>query len=86
MRIGIYILDLNGVLFLRKMLIKEFTDDNFDIWFDSGLSWRCSMPKNNYIVCHRFTVDNHGKKMSKSLGSVIDPANVVDRYGVDVLR
>ena len=33
-----------------------------------------------------FTVDENGHKMSKSLGNGIDPAEVMDKYGADVLR
>ncbi len=33
-----------------------------------------------------FTVDENGRKMSKSIGNVIDPNEVCDKYGADVLR
>jgi isoleucyl-tRNA synthetase len=38
------------------------------------------------VLTHGFTIDDKGKKMSKSLGNVIDPNDVVKRYGADVLR
>jgi len=38
------------------------------------------------VLTHGFTVDEAGKKMSKSLGNVVDPQIVVMRYGADVLR
>ncbi|MFH1387427.1 MAG: isoleucine--tRNA ligase [bacterium] len=38
------------------------------------------------VLTHGFTIDDKGKKMSKSLGNVIDPQEVVKRYGADVLR
>lgn len=38
------------------------------------------------VLTHGFTVDEAGKKMSKSLGNVIDPQDVRDSYGADVLR
>src|SRR3989344_3317467 len=40
----------------------------------------------NAVLTHGFTIDDKGKKMSKSLGNVIDPQDVVKRYGADVLR
>ena len=38
------------------------------------------------VLTHGFTIDEKGKKMSKSLGNVVDPQKVVDEYGADVLR
>jgi isoleucyl-tRNA synthetase len=37
-------------------------------------------------LTHGFVVDADGKKMSKSLGNVIAPKQVIDRYGAEVLR
>lgn len=38
------------------------------------------------IVTHGFTVDDKGRKMSKSLGNVISPQEIIDRLGTDGLR
>ncbi len=38
------------------------------------------------ILTHGFVVDGDGKKMSKSLGNVVSPQDVVKRYGADILR
>ena len=38
------------------------------------------------ILTHGFVVDGEGKKMSKSKGNVISPAEVADQMGADVLR
>ena len=38
------------------------------------------------VMCCGFTVDEQGRKMSKSLGNGIDPKEVTDKYGADVLR
>ena len=38
------------------------------------------------VLTHGFALDAQGRKMSKSLGNVVDPLDVVDRYGADVLR
>jgi isoleucyl-tRNA synthetase len=38
------------------------------------------------VVCLGHIVDRHGRKMSKSLGNVLDPFELLDRYGADPLR
>jgi isoleucyl-tRNA synthetase len=38
------------------------------------------------VLTHGFTVDDKGRKMSKSLGNVIAPQKVVNSLGADVLR
>ncbi len=38
------------------------------------------------VLMHGFTLDEKGEKMSKSLGNVVAPEEVVERYSVDVLR
>lgn len=35
---------------------------------------------------HGFTVDESGRKMSKSTGNVIDPKTIISKYGIDTLR
>ncbi|OGC04749.1 isoleucine--tRNA ligase [candidate division WOR-1 bacterium RIFOXYA12_FULL_43_27] len=40
----------------------------------------------NAVLTHGFTIDDKGKKMSKSLGNVVNPQEVVKKYGADVLR
>ena len=38
------------------------------------------------VVCLGHIVDRDGRKMSKSLGNVLDPFELLDRYGADPLR
>ncbi len=38
------------------------------------------------VLTHGFVVDGAGRKMSKSLGNVIAPQDVMQRYGADILR
>jgi isoleucyl-tRNA synthetase len=38
------------------------------------------------VLMHGFTLDGEGKKMSKSLGNVIEPKEVISKYGADTLR
>ncbi|WP_404340669.1 isoleucine--tRNA ligase [Pseudoalteromonas mariniglutinosa] len=38
------------------------------------------------VLTHGFTVDENGRKMSKSLGNVISPQNIMNKLGADILR
>ena len=38
------------------------------------------------VLMHGFVLDERGRKMSKSLGNVIEPHEVAEKYGADVLR
>ncbi|MFU8769194.1 MAG: valine--tRNA ligase, partial [Desulfotignum sp.] len=50
-----------------------------------GIHFKDQVPfKDVYI--HALVRDEHGKKMSKSKGNVIDPLKVIDQYGADAFR
>lgn len=38
------------------------------------------------VLTHGFTVDGQGRKMSKSVGNVVTPQQVIDKFGADILR
>ncbi len=38
------------------------------------------------VYIHALVRDRHGKKMSKSTGNVINPLDMIDKYGTDALR
>jgi len=38
------------------------------------------------VLFHGFVMDAHGKQMSKSLGNIVIPEDVIEKYGRDVLR
>ena len=38
------------------------------------------------VLTHGFVIDENGKKMSKSLGNVISPKDIISKYGADILR
>ncbi len=38
------------------------------------------------VLTHGFILDEKGRKMSKSLGNVVAPQEVIEKYGADILR
>ncbi len=58
-------------------------------WFHSALltavGTRGAAPYRG-VLTHGFVVDAKGKKQSKSLGNVVAPKSVIDKYGAEILR
>lgn len=63
--------------------------DQFTGWFQSSLmtsvAARGVAPYRSLFV-HGFAVDKNGHKMSKSLGNIIVPQEIIEKYGTDTLR
>jgi isoleucyl-tRNA synthetase len=58
-------------------------------WFHSSLLESCGTRGRapyESILSHGFVVDGKGHKMSKSLGNVIAPEDILKKYGADILR
>jgi len=58
-------------------------------WFQSSLLQSCGTRGRapyNAVLTHGFTMDNTGRKMSKSLGNTISPIDLMKDYGADILR
>ena len=58
-------------------------------WFHSSLltgSMLDGKPPYKALLTHGFTVDGHGRKMSKSVGNVIAPQEVADKMGAEIIR
>ena len=58
-------------------------------WFQSSL--KTSVAINDcapyrQVLTHGFTIDGEGRKMSKSLGNVVDADKAMKQYGADILR
>lgn len=60
------------------------------LWFHSviwiGILLALELPLPKEILVHSFVVDKDGKKMSKSVGNVIDPLELVDQYPNYLIR
>ncbi len=58
-------------------------------WFNSSISTSVAVTGEapyKAVLTHGFVVDEKGRKMSKSLGNVVDPLKVINQMGADILR
>lgn len=58
-------------------------------WFQSAHILSCLLENKtclSNVVSHGFVLDEQGRKMSKSLGNVVDPLKVAEEHGVEVFR
>lgn len=63
--------------------------DQYRGWFQSSLLTSiATKDKAPYkeVVTHGYVVDEQGRKMSKSLGNGIDPMDMINEFGADILR
>ncbi len=77
---------------LRYFYPTSVMETGYDILFFwvarmimSGLEYTGRAPFHT-VYLHGLVRDEHGRKMSKTLGNVIDPRQVMDEYGTDALR
>jgi len=62
---------------------KDILRFHATIWLGMLLSLKLSLPKTIFV--HGF-ISSAGQKMSKSLGNVVDPFELVKKYGIDAVR
>jgi len=58
-------------------------------WFQSAILTSMAtdgIPPYKAVLTHGFMLDESGKAMSKSLGNVVSPLEIIDKYGADILR
>lgn len=82
------VLALHGNGLLPADMYLEGSDQHRG-WFQSSLLTSMVLNKvapMKTIFTHGYVVDDKGHKMSKSLGNVIAPADVIKDYSVDILR
>ncbi|MBC8239678.1 MAG: isoleucine--tRNA ligase [Alphaproteobacteria bacterium] len=83
-----YVLEQRPELQWPASLYLEGSDQHRG-WFHSSLLEACGTrgrPPYEAVLTHGFTLDEQGRKMSKSLGNVIAPQKICDQFGADILR
>ena len=79
--------EAEGLHFPAEMYLEG--SDQHRGWFQSSLLTSVGaygVPPYKSVMHCGFTVDENGEKMSKSKGNGVDPAEVMDKFGADVLR
>lgn len=73
---------------VRADLYLEGSDQHRG-WFQSSLLEACGTRGRapyDAVLTHGFALDGNGRKMSKSLGNVVDPLKIIGESGADILR
>jgi len=58
-------------------------------WFHTSILTACALTGSapyRQVLTHGFVVDGDGRKMSKSLGNGVEPQEIMNKYGADILR
>ncbi len=82
----------DGLGLETKLFPADFISEAIDQtrgWFYTLHAVGCLMGKGHAyknVICLGHLLDKDGKKMSKSLGNVINPFEMINKYGVDTLR
>lgn len=83
-----FVLEARDDLLWPASLYLEGSDQHRG-WFHSSLLESCGTRGRapyEAVLTHGFVMDNEGRKMSKSLGNVVAPQEVIDTLGADILR
>ncbi|OHT22262.1 isoleucine--tRNA ligase [Edaphosphingomonas haloaromaticamans] len=73
---------------VRANLYLEGSDQHRG-WFQSSLLESCGTRGRapyDAVLTHGFALDGQGRKMSKSIGNVVDPLKIINESGADILR
>lgn len=82
-----YVFRQNGSLTQADLYIEG--SDQHRGWFQHSLLNSCGTFGNapfKAVMTHGFTVDEQGRKMSKSIGNTINLEDIVNKYGADIFR
>jgi isoleucyl-tRNA synthetase len=77
----------DGLIFPCDLYLEG--SDQHRGWFHSSLLVSVGnngMAPYKSVLTHGFVVDGKGRKMSKSLGNIIAPEEIIEKYGAEILR
>ncbi len=83
-----YVIEARYGVGTRADLYIEGSDQHRG-WFQSSLLESCGTRGRapyEAVLTHGFALDGTGRKMSKSVGNVVDPLKIIDESGADILR
>jgi len=83
-----FVLETRATLPRPAALYLEGSDQHRG-WFQSSLLECCAtrgMAPYDAVLTHGFAVDEHGKKMSKSIGNTVEPQTIAQQNGIEILR
>ncbi|MEO8724418.1 MAG: class I tRNA ligase family protein, partial [Sphingobium sp.] len=83
-----FVVEANYGADTRADLYLEGSDQHRG-WFQSSLLESCGTRGHapyKAVLTHGFALDGQGRKMSKSLGNVVDPLKIMSESGADILR
>lgn len=68
--------------------VQVFGVDNlkFQAVIFQGILLALDIKNTSYLLCHGTILDGNGRKMSKTVGNVIDPIDQLDKYGLDAVK
>jgi methionyl-tRNA synthetase len=71
-----------------KDSVQIFGPDNlkFQAAIFQGMLSAAGIKHTSALLCHGTILDKEGKKMSKTVGNVIDPIDQLNKYGIDAVR
>lgn len=80
--------DAFDVLWSESDIIQICGPDNlkFQAVIFQGLLQSASIKKTDKLLIHGTILDAEGRKMSKTLGNVVDPIDQVNKYGIEAVR
>lgn len=78
-------------LTLKKNPVDMYLEgsDQYRGWFMSSIILSTAITGHRpckTVLAHGFVVDSKGRKMSKSVGNIISPNSIIEKFGADILR